>query len=234
MSSKRFLIMGAAGRTGRNAVEMLLERGHTVRAFVHKHDERSIQLQCQGAEVIVGDLHDFMTVRSALEGISGAYFVYPVEPGNEEATASFAQAAKEAAVSAVVNISQLPARREVKSHASFNHWLAESVFDWSGLSVTHLKPTIFAEALLLYSRGVKDGLVRTPYGEGKHAPIAAEDIARLIVSILENPSAHTGKTYRLFGPQEYTYAETFALIADVLGHPITYEQIPLEKERRMI
>jgi uncharacterized protein YbjT (DUF2867 family) len=34
---------------------------------------------------------------------------------------------------------------------------------------------------------------------------AAEDVARVIVSILENPSAHKGKTYQLFGPKEYTY-----------------------------
>jgi NAD(P)H dehydrogenase (quinone) len=45
MSSKQFLIMGAARKTGKYAVEMLLKRGHTVRAFVHKNDERSIHLQ---------------------------------------------------------------------------------------------------------------------------------------------------------------------------------------------
>jgi uncharacterized protein YbjT (DUF2867 family) len=175
-----------------------------------------------------------MTVRSALEGVWGAYFVYPVEPGIIEATASFAQAAKEASVSAVVNISQIHARREAKSHAAFNHWLAERVFDWSGLPVTHLKPTIFAENLLLYSPGIKNGLVRTPHGESKHAPIAAKDIARVVVSILENPSIHQGKTYRLSGPQEYTYAEVIALLSDVLERPIVYERISPEAAREQM
>ena len=59
-------------------------------------------------------------------------------------------------------------------------------------------------------------MVQMPFGESKHAPIAAEDIARVIVSILENPSAHKGKTYQLFGPKEYTYPEAVAEISAIL------------------
>src|SRR6266699_6539692 len=230
MRSQLFFITGATGHTGRKAVEFLLERGHTVRAFVHKKDEHSSQLQKRGAEIAVGDLLDFMTIRPALEGVSGAYFVYPIAPGLIEATAYFAQAAKEATVSTVVNLSQISARREAKSHAAFNHWTAERVFDWSGLAVTHLRPTFFAESLvaLYHAQNVKDGLVQLPFGESKHAPIVAEDQARLIASILENPSAHTGKIYRLFGPKEYTYAEAFEKISQILGRKLKYERISLE------
>ena len=231
MRSQLFFITGATGHTGRKAVEFLLERGHTVRAFVHKKDEHSSQLQKRGAEIAVGDLLDFMTIRPALEGVWGAYFVYPIAPGLIEATAYFAQAAKEATVSTVVNLSQISARREAKSHAAFNHWTAERVFDWSGLAVTHLHPTFFAEWFLSYAQSIKDGLVQMPFGESKHAPIAAEDQARVIASILENPSAHKGKTYQLFGPKEYTYAEAFAKISDILGRKIIYERIPLEAFR---
>ena len=230
MSSK-FLITGATGSIGRNVVEFLLESGHKVRAFVHKNNEQSSQLQQLGAETAVGDLLDFMTIRSALDGISGAFFVYPIVPGIVDATAYFAQAAKEATVSTVVNMSQVSARREAKSHAAFNHWMAERVFDWSGLAVTHLRPTFFAEWFLYYAQSIKDGLVQMPFGESKHAPIAAEDQARLIVSILENPSAHKGKRYQLFGPKEYTYPEAVAKISAILGHKITYERISLEAFR---
>jgi NAD(P)H dehydrogenase (quinone) len=236
MSSKRFLITGATGTigaTGRKTVELLLERGHQVRAFVHKHDERSAQLEKLGVEIAVGDLLDFTTIRPALEGVWGAYFVYPIAPGLIESTAYFAQAAKEANVPAIVNMSQISARREAKSHAAFNHWMAERVFDWPGLAVTHLRPTFFAEGLgVLYrTQNIKDGLVQLPFGESKHAPIAAEDQARLIASILENPSAHTGKIYRLFGPKEYTYAEAFEKISQILGRKIKYERISLEAFR---
>lgn len=228
MNSQPFFITGATGATGRRTVELLLEQGHTVRAFVHKQDERSAQLQRRGAEIVIGDLLDFKTIRPALEGVAGAYFVYPIAPGLLDATAYFAQAAKEAAVSTVVNMSQVSARREAKSHAAFNHWTAERVFDWSGLAVTHLQPTFFAEWFLYNAQSIKDGLVQMPFGESKHAPLAAEDQARLIATILVNPSTHRGKTYQLFGPKEYTYAEAFAKVSEILGRNIVYERISFE------
>lgn len=228
MRSKLFLVTGATGDTGRNAVEFLLERGHNVRAFVHNANEQSTELEKRGAEIVVGDLLDFAAIRPALEGVSGAYFVYPIAPGLIEATAYFAQAAKEASVPLVVNMSQVSARREAKSHAAFNHWTAERVFDWSGIAVTHLQPTFFAEWFLYYAQNIKEGCVRLPFGDAKHAPIAAEDQARLIVSILEQPTAHARKTYRLFGPKEYTYAEAFTEVSELLGHHITYERISYE------
>lgn len=233
MSSKRFLITGAMGATGGQTIELLLERGHHVRAFVHRSYERSAHLEKLGVEIAVGDLLDFTTIGPALQDVSGAYFVYPIAPGLIEATAYFAQAAKEAKVPAIVNMSQISARRQAKSHAAFNHWIAERVFDWSGLAVTHLRPTFFAEwflrgPLLNMAQQIKDGLVQLPFGEGKHAPIAAEDQARLIASILEQPAAHTGQIYRLFGPKEYTFPEAFEKIAQILGRQIEYERISLE------
>jgi uncharacterized protein YbjT (DUF2867 family) len=205
-----------------------------VRGFVHQYDKRTAQLEKQGVEIVVGDLLDFSTVRPALEGVSGAYFVYPIAPSLIEATAYFAQAAKEANAPALVNMSQISARREAKSHAAFNHWTGERVFDWSGLAVTHLRPTFFAEwflkgPLLNMAQQIKGGLVQLPFGdEGKHAPIAAEDQARVIASILEQPGAHTGQIYRLYGPKEYTFPEAFEKVSQILGRRIEYERIPLE------
>jgi NAD(P)H dehydrogenase (quinone) len=63
----------------------------------------------------------------------------PIAPGIIGAAAYFAQAAKETGVTAIVNMSQISARRESKSH----HWVSERVFDWSGVATTHLRPTLF-------------------------------------------------------------------------------------------
>src|SRR5215831_1219384 len=180
MESKIFLVTGATGDTGSKVTEFVLKKGYEVRAFVHRNDERIAKLVELGAEVVIGDLLDFQAVRRALDEVSGAYFVYPIAPGLIEATALFAQAASEAHVAHIVNMSQISARRDAKSHAAFNHWIAERVFDWSGLSVTHLRPTFFAEWFLYntvgIAQGIKDGRVRLPFGDdGKHAPIAAED-----------------------------------------------------------
>src|SRR5258708_24626608 len=119
MEQQKILITGATGATGGNAITKLLELKVPVRALVHSKDGRSEQLRALGVEIVQGDLSDFDAVADALEGITGAYFVFPIQvPGTLEATSLFAQAATEQGVSAIVNMSQTSARRSAKSHAA--------------------------------------------------------------------------------------------------------------------
>src|SRR5216684_5055271 len=133
MTQTRFLITGATGATGGGAARQLLEKKHAVRALAHRPDERSEQLQRLGAEVVFGDFLDFDSVRAALNGVQRAYFCYPISPGLVQATAQFAQAAKEVGVEVIVNMSMKSARSDATSKAARQHWLSERVFDWSGV-----------------------------------------------------------------------------------------------------
>jgi NAD(P)H dehydrogenase (quinone) len=234
MFNLRFLITGATGATGGAAAAQLLEKGQQVRAFVHREDERSEDLRKRGAEVVVGDLLDFDAVREALKGVSRAYFVYPIRPGLVQATAQFAQGAKEAGVEAIVNMSQVSAREDAKSHAAREHWLAERVFDWSGLNVTHIRPTYFAEWLLYLAPMIRQGIMYAPFTTGRHAPIATEDQGRVIAGILEDPEPHRGKVYPLYGPVELTHDEIARIVGRVLGREITYRSMPIEKWAEMV
>ena len=229
MSSKLYLVTGGNAKTGRPVMDNLLQHGHRVRVMVRRLDDRSAALQKAGAEVVEGDLLHLNTVRAALNGVTAAYFVYPVAPGLIQATAYFAQAAKDAGVQAIVNMSQISAKSDATSHAAQDHWVAERVFDWSGVPVTHIRPTFFAERLLLLADQIKQGRVRQPFTDSKHAPIAVADQARVIVAILENPTVHAGKTYPLFGPVELTTAEQIAETSATLGVPIQYEVCGLDE-----
>ena len=193
MIQGKVLVTGATGDTGRATVNELLARGHQVRALAHGQDDRSKRLQERGVEVVYGDLLDFGQVRPRSSGVQRAYFVYPIRPGILQATAYFAQAAKEAGVDGIVNMSQKSAREDAKSHAATDHWLSERIFDWSGLTVAHIRPTYFAEWLLYLAPMIKAGLLHVPFGTGKHAPIAAEDQGRVIAGILEDPAPHKGE-----------------------------------------
>jgi uncharacterized protein YbjT (DUF2867 family) len=211
----------------------LLEAGVNVRAFVHCENERSEALHKLGAEIVTGNFLDFESVRAAVESVEGAYFVFPIMPGILQATAYFAQAAKEASLKSVVNMSQISARREARSHAAFDHWLAERVFDRSGIPVTHLRPTLFAEWALYWVDQIKTGVLKMPFGTGKHAPIAAADQARVIAKILLSPEEHIGKIYPLYGEKEYTFAEIVAEINKVIGQPLRYEQVDAQQMKKI-
>ena len=232
MIQGKVLVTGATGDTGRATVDELLARDHQVRALAHGQDERSKRLQERGVEVVYGDLLDFGQVKAALDGVQGAYFVYPIRPGILQATAYFAQAAREAGVDGIVNMSQISAREDAKSHAATDHWLAERLFDWSGVTVAHIRPTYFAEWLLYLAPMIKAGRLHVPFGTGKHAPIAAEDQGRVIAAILEDPAPHGGKIYPLYGPVEFTYQETAQVLSRVMGKRVEYKQVDFDVFRR--
>src|SRR5262245_10001239 len=91
MTGPDILVTGAAGgrqgSTGNHVTRMLLDRGVSVRAFVHSSDERSERIRALGADVVEGDLSDLRSVRAAMAGVRRAFFTYPVQDGLLEATA---------------------------------------------------------------------------------------------------------------------------------------------------
>src|ERR1700756_3139071 len=234
MSEADLLVSGATGRTGGVAVDELLKMGKRVRAYVRSDDERAAALRQRGVDIAVGSFADIDDIRAAMEGIRSAYFLHPIAPGIIGAAAYFAQAAKEAGVTAIVNMSQISARRESASHAAQDHWVSERVFDWSGVATTHLRPTFFAD-WLVYPHFAKEIWARKkiefPFGDGRHAPISSDDQGRVIAHILANPEGHEGKTYTLTGPVEMNHTEIAAVMSDVLGAKIEYAPTSIEEFR---
>jgi uncharacterized protein YbjT (DUF2867 family) len=227
-NDKLFLITGATGNTGAHTVRLLRERGQRVRALVHSVDERAERLRDLGAEVVQGDLLDFPAVSAATVGVSAAYFNYPVAPGLIEATANFVQAASEAGVRSVVNMSQISARREATSNAARHHWLAERLLDRSTLITTHLRPTFFTFFMnMFWIRDNDEGIYRLPFADGRHAPIDAADQAHVIAAILQNPEPHDRQIYQLSGAEELDWHEIAAKVQATLGIPVRYEPMDI-------
>lgn len=225
-----FLVTAATGKTGGGTIDLLLERGHRVRALAHRDDDRSRALADAGAEVVVADLHDLDGVTAALQGVTGAYFCHPIQPGLVEATVIFAQAATEAGVRSVVNMSQISARREAGSNAARQHWLCERLLDRTRLLTAHIRPTFFAEWLKLWwEKRDGEGYLRLPFGAGRHAPIAAADQSRVIAALLVDPEPHDRAAYSLHGPVEQDHHDIAEAMSTVLGHPVHYEPISVEE-----
>jgi uncharacterized protein YbjT (DUF2867 family) len=228
--TRQILITGATGKTGTTAATALLDQGHHVRALVHRFDERSERLAKAGAEVVTGDMLDLDALSRAAEGVDAAYFAYPPAPGLVEAAATFLQAAEENDVSAIVNMSQLAARRDAADLESRQHWIIEQLLDHFNGTVTHLRPTTFAEWLIEFWDPAT-GEYRMPMADARDAPIAAEDIGRVAAAILIDPQPHAGKVYTLFGPAEVDYYQIADVMTRVLGRPVTYVPISPEEFR---
>jgi uncharacterized protein YbjT (DUF2867 family) len=239
---KPILVTGAAGRVGavgRTVTELLLKQGQAVRAMVRIEDKRAQALRDLGAEVVIGDLLDLDSMHRVIAGCETMYFGMSVSDTYLAATVTVAAVAKHHGVKAFINmsqmtVSQMSIRETTASPQHKLHWLAEQALNWSGLPVVHVRPTVFQEGffLLLTSDSVKESnQIRLPFGEGKTSPVAAEDVARVIATLLVSPQSHIGKIYHLTGPQSenmHFYAEEYS---KALGRAIAFQDIPVEPWR---
>jgi NAD(P)H dehydrogenase (quinone) len=238
------LVTGAAGTiggVGRTIVELLRRRGLPVRALAHREDQRADALRATGAEVVVGDLTRGTDVARALAGCRRLYFGMSVSPPYLEATVIAAAIARERGdLEVFVNISQMTVSQMTlvnmtDSPQHRQHLLAEQVLNWSGLPVVHVRPTVFLENPLFMGLAAqsiaRDDTIRLPFGGGRTSPVAAQDVAEAIVTILVNPAAHIGKVYELTGPKSQDMTGVAAEYSTALGRKITYVDVPLEQWR---
>src|SRR5205814_8723708 len=183
---------------GRNVTELLSQQRKAVRALVRREDERAQALRDMGAEVVVGDLLDLDSMHRVIAGCDTMYFGMSVSADYLAATVNVAAVAKHHGVKAFINMSQLTLSQMsiTETTASPQHklqWLSEQALNWSGLPVVHVRPTVFLEGffLIFTSDSVKESNeIRLPFGEGKTSPVAAEDAARVVATLLANPQSH--------------------------------------------
>src|SRR3984893_9415348 len=177
---------GAVGGIGRNVTEMLLARGHKVRALVRREDERAEALRRLGAEVVQGDLTDLASMHRAIEGCRRIYFGMSVSAAYLEATINTAAVARHHGVEAFVNISQMTITQMSITESTDSpqhklHWLAGPGPSWSGRPGVGLRPTVFLEGffLLFAAPRVREAdELALPMGRGKTSPVSAIDVAR--------------------------------------------------------
>jgi len=239
MSQETILVTGAAGgigSTAQSAIGALLEQGHRVRAMVRKLDKRADKLREMGAEVVVADMLDIISVRAAMQGCSAVYFTMSISAAYLEAAANVAVTAKSLRVKAFVNLAQMTLSEMSETQTTGSpeqkqEWLAEQMLRWSGLPVVYLRPTAFFDGIFLVqgAKGIRDeGVIRLPFGDGRTSLIAGADVGIAAAAVLANPQAHIGKVYDLTGSQSLTMTQYAQEFTKALGRPIRYINVPSE------
>ncbi|MFJ8364473.1 NmrA family NAD(P)-binding protein [Streptomyces sp. NPDC093984] len=232
------VLMTGIGGVGRLVLEQLRAQDVPVRAMVRRDDERADTLRALGAEVVIGDLTRPETVAAALEGATRMYFAMPVSTDHLLAATVVASVARdygrlEALVGlSQMTVSQMTATSTEESHQQRLHWLAEQVLNWSGLPVVHVRPTSFLDNPLfttLAARTIREnGTIALPFGTGRTSPVAVEDVARVVATVLRDPAAHIGAVYELTGPRSVDMNELAQEFSRALGREVSYTDVPLD------
>lgn len=255
---KIIAVVGATGAQGGGLARAILADpggAFSVRAITRDvHSDKARELARLGAEVVAADIDDEASIRKALEGAHGAFFVTffwaHFSPEKERAEArNFARAAKSADVRHVI-WSTLEDTREwiplsdermptLMGNYKVPHCDAKGESDrlFSDLEVptTFLRTSFFWENLIHFGMGPKpaeDGKLAftLPMGEKKLPGMAAEDIGRCAYGIFKRGPALIGRTLGIAG-EHLTGEQMAAALTQALGRKVFYNAVTPETYR---
>lgn len=239
--AKPILVVGATGRhggTGRIVADALLDAGQPIRIITRRIDDRVDALRVRGAVVFQADLHDRLSLLPALEDVETAYFTYPIAAGVVDAAANFTGAAREAGLKRLVTMSMGPAHPNSPSHLGRAQWLAEQIFEWAGFGCLHLRiAAAFLENIeMLHGQEIlEQGVIRNAFPDIKVSWILGEDAARIAAAALLTPERFPdGPAVYPGSPHQYTQSEIARIVGAVLGKPVRFEAIPVDRWRDRI
>jgi NAD(P)H dehydrogenase (quinone) len=223
------VVTAAAGRTGRAVVRALAARGIAARALVRR-PEQVAQLRTDGAaDVVVGDLRERASLRRAVHGAGGAYYICPeMHPDEEEIGGGLIRAMREAGAWRLVYHSVLhPQADDLPHHLMKLH--TERLIVDSGLAYTILQPAPYMQNLAPHRYDVAThGVYRVPYSVlAPFSWIDLRDVAQVAATVLADPG-HDAATYELAGPEPLSSAQVAERWAAALGRPVRAETMRRE------
>ncbi len=219
------LLTGSTGSVGLSLAKLLSQRGIPYRAMVRDVAKASA-LGLAGAELVQGDFQDTASLRQALDGIDRVFLLAPPVENIDRIEAAFLNIAAACGVRHVVNLSAVGAGIDVPHRFGLWHGQTEKYLRESPMNFTILRPNFFMQNLLTMTNMVQQGTLYVPAGEGKAPFVDVRDIAAVAATCLTE-AGHEGKIYEVTGPVSIGYADIAATLSKVLGHTISYVDIPV-------
>lgn len=233
------LITGATGYVGQHLVSRLAAQDEPLRCLVRNTKKAARILPTRGIEFVRGDTTQPASLEVAVRNVDTivhAAFITAdhkqsvgnhYEETNVQGTVNLIEAAKDAKVKRIIEISGLGTKPDKAGSYMQGRYLAEKMLKESGLDWTIIQPSVLFGKGAPFIKGLTS-LIRTApvvplIGGGKtlFQPIYVEDVVTVIVKVLEDPIHTSGKTYTIGGPQYYSFTQ----IIDALLHAMRKTRI---------
>jgi uncharacterized protein YbjT (DUF2867 family) len=224
------LLTAANGRTGRAVLSALVGQGAEVRAMVRNPDHVAPLRELGAAEVVVADLGDDASVRSAAAGCASVVHIGPpMHPNEVTITDRVLSAARDGGAQHFVYYSVMhPFRRDVRHHA-LKLDATEHVVE-SGLAYTILEPSRYMQHLeVIWPTVAGSGVHAMPFDV--HARFNVVDLADLAdaTALVVTQPGHEFATYELAGPQSLSQEDMAAVLTSALGREVVARAVPLDE-----
>ncbi len=223
------VLTGATGNIGSALLTQLAGQGVRARALAHSAVGRDA-IEAAGHEAVDGDLDDPDTISRAVEGCEQMLLLSPPHPDQARREKAAVDSARSAGVSRVVAVSMMGA--DPASPSALGRWHAEidDHLDASGMERTILRPAGYMQTHLLPVPTIRaEGRWYGMTGDGAASFIDAADIAAAAVAALT--SGGGTREVDLTGPVAITMPEAAAELAEVIGRPVEYVDVPADGYR---
>ncbi|MEO8040641.1 MAG: complex I NDUFA9 subunit family protein [Betaproteobacteria bacterium] len=233
MKIRSVCVIGGSGFLGSHIVNVLATRGLPVRIPTRNRDRAKHELiLLPTADVTTADVHDPETLRRLVAGADAVISLVGVLDGRHdgfrrnhvELPRRIVAACRDEGVKRLVHVSSLGASADAPSE--YQRSKAEGESEIAAAAQYDIRTTIFRPSVV-FGRGdhflslfarLARALPVIPLGcaGAKFQPIHVEDVARALVTSLDNPDAF-GQRYDLCGPKVYTLRELVEYACALLG-----------------
>jgi uncharacterized protein YbjT (DUF2867 family) len=228
------LVTGATGTVGRPLVDVLVSEGAKVRAVTRNPQAANLPAS---VEVVEGDPARPDTIAPHLEGVT-ALFLHPRAVGL--AAGKLLALARERGGQRVVALSATNVDEHLDEqpsrHQGDRNKEVEDAAVHSGLAWVSLRASSFASnSVRAWGGQIHAGdVVRGPYAAFTESPIHERDLAEAAASALHSDElvARRSRRLDLTGPQSLTNQQMVAIIGEVVGRPLRYQEIPPEAAKQ--
>lgn len=231
MSTEKILVTGATGQQGGAVARSLLRQEQKIRVLT-RNPVKGEELRKMGAEVVVGDLTDTASVKSALQGIKKVFLVTtPFEAGMETEVRqgiTMVDAVKAAGVDHLVFNSVVSADRNTGIPHFETKWRVEQHIQKVGIPATILRPVFFMENFAspwMLPAMQKGKLVFPMQPNRRLQMIALKDIGEFAAAAFLRREEFIGQVIDLAG-DDLTIPGALDILSRSMARKIQYEQLP--------
>ncbi|HOX82835.1 MAG TPA: NmrA family transcriptional regulator [Chryseolinea sp.] len=216
METKKILVLGGKGKTGRRVASKLTDLGKVVRIGSRSEDPSF-------------DWENEKTWDGALKGIDSVYITFQPDLAVPAALKTIEEFTLLAVRSGIKKMILLSGRGEKEAQA------CEQVVMGSGVNWTIVRASWFNQNFSesIFLEPLQVGHVALPQGETLEPFVDAGDIAEVVVESLLNDE-HVGKIYELTGPRLLTFKHAVAEISNHIGRDIAFQSITILEYTTML
>ncbi len=225
----KIIVTGASGQFGKAAARLLLEKVPAEDLVLLSRTPDSLaDFAAAGAHVRRADFDDPASLFPAMEGGERMLLISTVRVGSRvEQHTHAVEAAVAKGVKHVVYTSLLGVRTPNNpSVEGFEHLATERMIEASGLAWTHLRDSLYAEAVAtaMAIPALQAGRKSENSGQGRVPIVSRDDCVATAVGVLTQ-DGHANKAYDVTGPELWTLPQAMALVAEMAGKPIEVEPV---------